>query len=547
MEGLRSRAVALKRAVTTKEGFKQERTWTSWHYGAMWAAYGLSTGVWALGSSMIAAGLTAGQAVGVVFVAHMLGSIVIVINSRGGATYHVGYSVYQRASFGMFGSFIPILIRSATGLIWIGVQTYQGGMFTAVMLRCIFGHRWHDIANTIPKSSGITTKNLVGTIIFFVLTLPLLAMKIHKLRHLWVFKLCILPLAVIPFFAWTVSLAPNTGTNLFPGGGNLTGSALAWTFLRCVNSAMGKTSPSQQNAPDVSRYAVSRSAPQLSQLVVLPVINTAVACFGIFSTASTAKAWNLKAPIWNPWLLCDAILDRYWSPGARTAIFLVSICWTFSIVVSNIAVNILPFGADMSALSPRYININRGQYVGYCLGLVVQPWYILASASSFMAFLSGYSLFLAAVVGISATDYFWRKGNLHVPSLYTNAPGSAYRYSYGTHWRAMAAFVLSIFPTLPGFAGTFPGNKVALGWTHLYYISWLYCIVSSSLIYLFFLVVVPPKNLSGPRAAKYEQWADEQQALLDGDVTVDQVVGPGKGVDDEEKGKEACGDVLPVV
>lgn len=112
----------------------------------MWAAYGLSTGaprdlshylpasfvltslvtgVWALGSSMIAAGLTAGQAVGVVFVAHMLGSIVIVINSRGGATYHVGYSVYQRASFGMFGSFIPILIRSATGLIWIGVQTYQ--------------------------------------------------------------------------------------------------------------------------------------------------------------------------------------------------------------------------------------------------------------------------------------------------------------------------------------------------------------------------------------------------------------------------------------
>lgn len=365
---------------------------------------------------------------------------------------------------------------------------------------------------------------------------------------------------------------------------------------------MGKTSPSQQNAPDVSRYAVSRSAPQLSQLIVLPVINTAVACFGIFSTASTAKAWNLKAPIWvsaytahlrprhlaaadsamvssqNPWLLCDAILDRYWSPGARTAIFLVSICWTFSIVVSNIAVNILraffcgtiarsslymrrvrwhgplncscdtaAFGADMSALSPRYININRGQYVGYCLGLVVQPWYILASASSFMAFLSGYSLFLAAVVGISATDYFWRKGNLHVPSLYTNAPGSAYRYSYGTHWRAMAAFVLSIFPTLPGFAGTFPGNKVALGWTHLYYISWLYCIVSSSLIYLFFLVVVPPKNLSGPRAAKYEQWADEQQALLDGDVTVDQVVGPGKGVDDEEKGKEASGDVLPVV
>jgi hypothetical protein len=34
-----------------------------WNFVAIWWAYGFSTGVWTLGSSMIAAGLTAGQAI----------------------------------------------------------------------------------------------------------------------------------------------------------------------------------------------------------------------------------------------------------------------------------------------------------------------------------------------------------------------------------------------------------------------------------------------------------------------------------------------------
>ncbi|BGP43809.1 hypothetical protein JCM10450v2_008007 [Rhodotorula kratochvilovae] len=577
MEGLRNRASAVKTALSSKEGFKRallveeskltqgttskagftwsnahldptppsQRTWTYWHYAAMWAAYGFSTGVWTLGSSMISAGLTAGQAVVCVFIAHLLGAIVIVVNSRGGAAYHIGYPVYQRISFGMFGSFMPVLLRSATGLIWIGVQCYQGGMFTAVILRCIFGHKWSDIANTIPTSSAITTKNLIGTILYFVVTLPLLSLQIHKLRHLWVFKIIILPLAVIPFFAWTVSLAPNDGAHLTTK--NLSGPTLVWTFFRLLNSSMGKTSPSQQNAPDISRYAVTRSAPQLSQLVVLPIANTAVACLGIFSTASTMKAWDLKTAIWNPWLLCDAILDRHWSAGSRTAIFFVAVCWTISITVSNIAVNILPFGADMSALAPRYLNINRGQVLGYCLSLVIQPWYILASASSFLAFLGGYSLFLAAIVGISAVDYFYRKGNIDVPSLYSNAPGSAYRYSYGVHWRAMLAFVLSIWPALPGFAAAIGGYAIADGWKHLYYISWLFCLVTSAVLYLALLVLFPPANLAAPRAAKFEQWVDAQRELLDGEVSVEAVVDAAMG--DEEEGKKGGveGKVVPVL
>ncbi|GAA5891948.1 hypothetical protein JCM6882_007417 [Rhodosporidiobolus microsporus] len=579
MDALRQRAQAAKRALTTKEGFKQailveqsnltkdtgskagfawsnahldptppaERTWGYISYGALWIAYGFSTGVWTLGSSMIAKGLTPGQAVVCVFVAHLMGAIVIVINSRGGAVYHIGYPVYQRISFGPWGSFMPVLLRTATGLIWIGVQLYQGGMFTAVMIRAAVGHPWSDIENTLPASAAITTKNLIGTIIFFLITLPLLTIKIHKMRYLWIFKVIVLPLAVIPFFAWTVSLSPSDGNN-FSTVKNLSGSELAWMMLSVINSAMGKTSPSQQNAPDLSRYAKNRNAPGWPQLITLPIANTAVACLGIFSTAATSKAWNLKTAIWNPWSLCDEILTRYWSPGTRTAIFLVALCWTFSIVVSNAAVNILPFGADIAALCPRYLSINRGQFVGTCLGLVIQPWYILASATSFMAFLSGYSLFLAAVVGISATDYFWRKGNIHVPSLYTGSKSGAYYGSYGFSWRAQVAFWFAIWPTLPGFAGTFPGNKVSAAWTHLYYISWLFALVTSAAIYFTLVYFFPPASITEARKARFEQWADDQRALLDGEVSVEAVTAAklGSEVDLEAKKQEGEGDVVPV-
>ncbi|GAA5858467.1 hypothetical protein JCM8547_007319 [Rhodosporidiobolus lusitaniae] len=579
MEGLRHRVHSVKAAFSSREGFKQallvdeskftsstsktgfswsnahmdpsppeQRTWGYVHYLSLWAAYGFSTGVWTLGSSMISAGLSPGQAVVCVFIAHLLGAIVIVVNSRGGATYHIGYPVYQRISFGPWGSFMPVLLRSITGLVWIGVQVYQGGYLTSVILRCIFGHRWANIENTLPLSAAITTKNLIATIIFWICTLPLLSLEVHKTRYLWIFKCIILPCAIIPLFAWTVHLAPNDGAGLIEK--NLHGAELAWTMLRLINSAMGKTSPSQQNAPDLSRFAKSRNAPGWPQLVSLPIFNTATACLGIFSTAATTKAWSLTTPIWNPWSLCDEILTRYWSAGTRVAIFFVALCWLFSIIVSNIAVNVMPFGADMSSLFPRVLNINRGQFLGYCLSLVIQPWYILASAATFVSFLSGYSLFLAAIVGVSATDYFFRRGNIDVPSLYTGSKEGVYYSTYGFSWRAYTAFFLAIWPTLPGFAYTFGGVSVSTGWVHLFYLSWLFALVTSSVIYAALVYFFPPANMLAPRAAPFESWADDQRALLDGEISVEQASTAkfGEGEKDiEGKGEMAISGVVPVL
>ncbi|GAA5918853.1 hypothetical protein JCM6882_002437 [Rhodosporidiobolus microsporus] len=150
----------------------------------------------------------------------------------------------------------------------------------------------------------------------------------------------------------------------------------------------------------------------------------------------------------------------------------------------------MPFGADVSALFPRIMDINRGQLLAYCIGIIIQParspwalsfpflctsdypihlqWYILATADTFLTFLAGYSIFFGPIAGISAIDYFFsRRGNVDVMSCYDGTKKGLYMYTYGFNWRAFLAYVCGLAPTLPGFAGTL-GHQVLAGAKHIF-------------------------------------------------------------------------------
>lgn len=113
---------------------------------------------------------------------------------------------------------------------------------------------------------------------------------------------------------------------------------------------------------------------------------------------------NILTSCRNPWDLLDAIQDHHNGSGARFAIFLAALCWTISILGTNIAANMISFGSDAALLWPRYIDMKRGFFIAQILGYAIVPWKILASASIFTTFLSGYGLFMASVVSIMVSD-----------------------------------------------------------------------------------------------------------------------------------------------
>jgi NCS1 family nucleobase:cation symporter-1 len=147
-------------------------------------------------------------------------------------------------------------------------------------------------------------------------------------------------------------------------------------------------------------------------------------------------------------------------------------------------------------LCPKYVNIKRGCIIAAIIGgWVIVPWKILNSATTFLAFMGGYAVFLAPMAGIIASDYWIvKRQHIDVPALYD--PRGRYRYNKsGINWRAMVAFLLAVGPNLPGLAYSINSNsKITAGAKHLYTFDWLYGFVVSIFLYSVLSFIWKPQD-----------------------------------------------------
>ncbi|KAJ2995440.1 hypothetical protein NUW54_g7386 [Trametes sanguinea] len=78
----------------------------------------------------------------------------LVANGFVGAEWHVGFPVYNRFVWGVFGSFFPLLMRILLSIVWYGVQLVFGGMSVKVVIGAIWPS-FYTLKNTLPESAGI--------------------------------------------------------------------------------------------------------------------------------------------------------------------------------------------------------------------------------------------------------------------------------------------------------------------------------------------------------------------------------------------------------
>lgn len=177
---------------------------------------------------------------------------------------------------------------------------------------------------------------------------------------------------------------------------------------------------------------------------------------------------------WNVWDLYDALLTEFWSPGARAGIFFAALGMVLATIATNAGSNSLPVGADGSGLLPRYLTIVRGQVLCALLAPLCVPWKIISSASTFLTFLGSYTVFLMPACGVMVVDYWaLRRGNLHVPSLYTKAAGTPYAYLGGWNLRAVAAWIAGVAFTVHGIAGSLDPGAVNQASENMYKLGFL--------------------------------------------------------------------------
>ncbi|KAK0900736.1 hypothetical protein LTR91_024197 [Friedmanniomyces endolithicus] len=469
----------------------EDQTWTLWTWMAYWATDTINLGTWETASSIIAVGLTWKEAIPIMVVGTFCVAVPMVLNGAIGAALHVPFSVIVRSGFGYYFAYFCIISRSILAMFWLGIQGANGAQAMQLMISSIWPS-FNNIPDTIGfAKQGISTEGMISYFLFWIIQLPLLLIPPTKLRWLFIVKLVAAPITAIATLAWCVHKAGGSGS-LFNQPPKVHGSQYAYLWLSCMSAVTGSWATLACNIPDFSRYARS-SKGQYIQLPFLPIIFTVCGVLGIVTTSATQMLWD-GTPLWNP-LDIIAHWQAYGSSG-RAAAFFAALAWYIAQVGTNITANSISAANDLTVLFPRWVNIYRGCIIAAIVGgWVIVPWKILSSATTFLAFMGGYSVFLAPMAGIIASDYWLIKRRLiDVPALYD--PYGRYRYYHGVNWQALLAFLCAVCPNLPGLAYSInpAGSHISQGVKNLYSFDWLFGFVVSSFLYTVLHKIFPARE-----------------------------------------------------
>jgi nucleobase:cation symporter-1, NCS1 family len=170
---------------------------------------------------------------------------------------------------------------------------------------------------------------------------------------------------------------------------------------------------------------------------------------------------------------------------------MVSLC--LATLATNIAANVVGPANDFSHLWPRRISFRTGGLITGVLGIVIQPWKLIADPSGYIfKWLVAYSSLLGAVGGVLIADYYIiRRTRLDLGALYR--PAGPYWYAGGFNLAAMIAMVIGIAPCVPGFLGTIGAMKVADAWITMYHYAWFISFGLSAVSYLILMKMARPR------------------------------------------------------
>ena len=454
---------------------RKDRTYQWYQMGLFWIAEGFNAAQLQVSASAFSLGLNPGLCV----VACLLGNIIVSIPCAGsgylGSKLGTNFPGTIRASFGIIGSKWAMIVRAVPCLIYYGIQTSLAGQAVQACISAIWPSFNNWEVNAFPASANITAQQLLCFSIFWLISLPFLYLPIRTLRFLFVVKSVLVPLYWTALFTWSITAAggwpsvwrkPSIPTN---------GMSVGYLFGICVNAAISGNATFAVNIMDISRHSKNDKAAWATQLFALPVFVTLTELLGC--TMAVASSVVYGEVQWNPLVTINNFEDR-------AGKFFAGFLFVFFNIMTNVTGNSIPFANDLTGLFPKYINIRRGQFICALIGFAINPWQIQAKATTFLAFMGAYTLFLGATTGVMMTDYFWvRRGyGINISHLFKSRD-SIYWYDYGVNWRAMVAWFVALGPLLPGMLQTMGVRITNKGILNLY--SWNYVLVVafSALLY----------------------------------------------------------------
>ena len=476
------------------------RRWGMKDLAVLWISMSACVPTYMLASGMIEEGMNWWQAILTIFLGNLIVLVPMILNAHAGTKYGIPFPVYCRPSFGLLGANVPALLRALVACGWFGIQTWIGGaaIYSIVTTFIVneINPAWQPPAD-IP-SIGINSVQLGCFLLFWAINMWVIYKGIESIRVLLNIKAPLLIVLGLVLLAWAYFAAGGFGEMLsqpskFSPGGPKAGQFWPF-FFASLTANVGFWATLSLNIPDFSRYAYSQRDQAWGQALGLPTTMALFSFIGIAVTGATAVIYGQM--IWDP----IVVLSKFKNPVVL-AIAMLSLC--IATLATNIAANVVSPANDFAHLAPRWVSFRVGGFITGVIGILMQPWKLLADPTGYIfRWLVAYSALLGAVGGILVADYFViRRTQLDLAGLYKkNGP---YWYSGGFNPLALLALVLGIAPCVPGFLAAVsdswklyfaPAQPGDFSWVDLYPYAWFISFGVSFSVYVLLMSFAPKRR-----------------------------------------------------
>jgi len=471
-----------------------KRNWTTYNYAALWISMAHCIPTYMLASSLIDLGMNWWQALMTILLGNTIVLAPILLNSHPGTKYGIPFPVFARASYGTVGSNLPAIMRALVACGWFGIQAWIGGEAVHTLLRILWP-RWQTLLGDKIQAPGFlaghTPTEYISFLLFWLLNIYIIYRGMDLLRRVenWAAPFVLVMAAAL--MVWVLWKAKGLGA-IVHGEDKFGSFGAFWkVFIPSLTGMIGYWSTLSLNMPDFTRFSRSQRDQTIGQTVALPATMVVFAAMGVIITSASTIIFGRT--IWDP----VQLVGQFTQPVIVAVSMFTVVVATLSV---NIAANVVSPANDFANAFPRVITFRLGGLITGLLGIIMQPWRLLADPSGYIfQWLGGYSGGLGSIAGVLIADYWlFRRKQLELADLYKVQ--GAYTYSGGWNWRAVAA-------TLVG-CGLAWGGLVIPFMRPLYDYAWFVGLFASGGVYLALMKGAP---------VTYSQSSLEANAEADGD------------------------------
>jgi len=391
------------------------RNWTTYNYAALWVSMAHCIPTYMLASGLMASGMSWAQALFTILLGNTIVLVPILLNSHPGTKYGIPFPVFARAAYGTLGSNVPALMRALVACGWFGIQAWIGGEALHTLLRALIP-AWPTLLGA--GFGGHTTTEWLSFLLFWGLNVAIIYRGMDLVREVenWAAPFVLVMTAVLVW--WAIRTANGLGPLLSRPAKFRTLSEFWPVFVPSLTAMIGFWATLSLNMPDFTRFGRSQREQMIGQIVALPTTMSVFAAMGVVITSATAIIYGQA--IWDP----VQLVGRFSSPIVVSVSMLTVVVATIAV---NIAANVVSPANDFANAFPRLISFKTGGLITGLLGIVIQPWRLLADPSGYIyAWLLGYSGGLGSIAGVLIADYWIvRRKELALEDLYL--AGGAYR------------------------------------------------------------------------------------------------------------------------